>query len=103
VLAKDSFSNKRKFVIILLAVCLLSVLACFREWIRSGSDLIAGNIGDNRFIIAILEHWLNVFLGSASLASPVFFAPETGVLGYGESLFLFALPYMVFRIGLAAV
>ena len=66
--------------------------------LQSGFDRVAGDIGDNRFIIAILEHWRHVFLGQVpDFTSPIFFYPEKGALGSSESLFLFAIPYTIAR------
>jgi hypothetical protein len=45
----------------------------------------------------ILEHWWQVFRGTASWLSPPFFYPAQGVLGYSEGAFLFALPYAALR------
>jgi hypothetical protein len=78
-------------------VCLLSLVIFFRDFLISGFNLIAGTVGDNRFIIAILEHWRALAHGQASFTSPNFFWPQRDVLGYSESLFLFSLPYAVGR------
>jgi hypothetical protein len=69
----------------------------FRDFFTSGFNLIAGNIGDNRFLIAILEHWRAVAHGAASFTSPNFFWPEPHVLGYSEVFFLPSLPYIWLR------
>ena len=75
----------------------LSLAMFFRELIGSGFDLIPGGLSDARFLIAILEHWRTVLLRGAPMASPPFFAPEVGVLGYSESMVLFAPPYIAWR------
>jgi len=77
--------------------CLASLFIFFREFFESGFNLVAGNVGDNRFLITILEHWLAFARGQAHFTSPNFFWPEHGVLGYSDSLFLFSLPYSVAR------
>ncbi|MDQ2841721.1 MAG: hypothetical protein M3Y72_11910, partial [Acidobacteriota bacterium] len=78
-------------------ICLLTLAIFFREFLDSGFNLIAGNPGDNRFVIAILEHWRAVSHGRAFFTSPNFFWPQQGVLGYSESFFLLALPYIAGR------
>jgi hypothetical protein len=78
-------------------VCLLSLVVFFREFLDSGFNLIAGDVGDNRFVIAILEHWRAVAHGQVAFNSPNFFWPEHGVLGFSESLFLLTLPYAIGR------
>jgi hypothetical protein len=81
-----------------LIACLGSVIWFFRDFFQFGFDRVAGDIGDNRFIVAILEHWRRVFLGQmADFTSPIFFYPEKGVLGSSEALFLFAIPYTIAR------
>src|SRR4051794_27513530 len=79
-------------------VGLASVVLFFREFFLSQFDAIAGTRDDCLFIIAILEHWYHVFLGTvADFRSPNFFAPVTGALGFSDALFLFALPYAAIR------
>ena len=81
-----------------LIACVGAVIWFFRDFFQFGFDRVAGDIGDNRFIIAILEHWRHVSLGQiADFTSPIFFYPEKGVLGSSEALFLFAIPYTIAR------
>ena len=78
--------------------CACLVLAVFfRQFLESHFNLIAGNVGDNRFIIAILEHWGAAVQAQAPVTSPNFFWPEHGVIGYSESLFWLSLPYLAGR------
>src|ERR1039457_5400407 len=91
-------STATRFPIVALLVCLLTLIVFFRQFFESGFNVIAGNVGDNRFIIAILEHWGAAVHGQASVTSPNFFWPEHGVLGYSESLFLLSLPYLAGRL-----
>src|SRR5581483_2212301 len=85
------------FAALSVVVALAATGVFFRAFLTSHGNLIAGDTGDNRFIIAILEHWRAVARGQASFTSPNFFWPERGVLGYSESLFLMAVPYGLFR------
>jgi hypothetical protein len=84
-------------LLVACAVCISTLAFVYREFLSSGFNLIAGNVGDNRFVIAILEHWRAVIHGKAFFTSPNFFWPEQGVLGYSESMFLFAPPYIAAR------
>src|SRR4051794_5670986 len=60
-----------------LIACVCVIVLIFWNFFASGFDRVAGDIGDNRFIIAILEHWRHVFLGRApDFTSPSFFYPE---------------------------
>jgi hypothetical protein len=81
-----------------LIACLCAVIWFFHDFFQFGFDLVAGDIGDNRFIIAILEHWRHFFFGQiVDFTSPIFFYPEKDMLGSSESLFLFAIPYTIIR------
>lgn len=75
-----------------------SILFLYREFFLSRFDLITGDPGDARMYIALLEHWRAVFSGHAAFASPNFFAPQTGVLGYSDCLFLYVPEFLIFRL-----
>jgi hypothetical protein len=96
---RQPLTTTTRFTILALLVCLLTLIIYFRDFFQSGFDSIAGDTSDNRFVIAILEHWRAVFHGLVPFTSPNFFWPERGVLGYSESLFLFSLPYAIARSG----
>ena len=95
--ARNTFLNGGSSLWVIAVACVASLCIFFRQFLLSHFNLIAGNIGDDRFIIAILEHWRAVAQGQASFRSPNFFWPEQGVLGYSEALFLFSLPYIIAR------
>jgi hypothetical protein len=86
-----------RFIFVALLVCAVTVIVFFRDFFQSGFNLAAGDIGDNRFNIAILEHWWAVVHGKVLFTSPNFFWPEHGVLGYSDSLFLMSWLYMIGR------
>src|ERR1700728_4255399 len=48
---------------------------CFREFVVSRGGLIAGDSGDARLTMALLEHWYNAFRGLDDWLSPPFFFP----------------------------
>jgi len=75
----------------------VAVFIFFRESVLSGFDALPGGQGDARLNLVILEHWFRVFQGLDEWRSPNFFYPVKGVLGYSDSLFLFALPYCLLR------
>ncbi len=93
----DARLIRDKFLWIALAVCVLSLALFFRQFLDSGFNLIAGDLGDNRLVIAMLEHWRAVTHGRAFFTSPNFYWPQIGVLGYSEAFFLDTLPYQVGR------
>ena len=95
--ASERASTATRFLILAFLVCLLTLIVFFRDFLQSGFNAIAGDVGDNRFSIAILEHWRAVTHGEAAFTSPNFFWPEPGALGYSDAMFLLFLPYMVAR------
>ncbi len=81
-----------------VAVGLVASGLCFREFVVSRGELIAGDFGDARLSVALLEHWYNVFRGLDAWLSPPFFFPIHRVLAYSVTLFLQSLPYSSFRV-----
>ena len=82
----------------LLLICgALALLVLFRPFFSSRFDLTAGDPADGRFEIVILEHWVKVFHGQAHIASPNFFYPVQGVLGYSDAYLGLALVHAAFR------
>jgi hypothetical protein len=86
-----------KFLIAASVTCAIALLIFFRDFVSSRFNLIAADVGDGRLMIAILEHWWAVARHQAQFLSPNFFWPERGVLGYSDSLILFAAPYSIAR------
>jgi hypothetical protein len=85
------------FALATILTCAAVLGVFFRDFFASHFNLIAGDIGDNRFCIAIFEHWRAVAQGRAGMTSPNFFWPQPHVLGYSEAMFLLALPYSMAR------
>jgi hypothetical protein len=69
----------------------------FRYQIISGFDEMIGDDGDARFITLICEHWYGVFQGDEPVRDLRVFYPQKNTLGYGDTLFAYAIPYSVFR------
>ena len=90
-------SAQLSYLIASLLCGLLCILVTFRSFFWSHFDLVSGDAADGRLCLALLEHWTKVFSGRAELASPNFFFPEPGVMGYSESLFLCAIPFSCLR------
>lgn len=80
-----------------LVTGVIAFLVFNRVTLANGLDPIPGDVGDVRFVVGILEHWLDVFGGKTSWLSPRFYHPVEGTLGYSEVFFLFALPYAPLR------
>ncbi len=68
-------------------VLLLGAFAFYhRIEVFSALDMQIGGGADPRLIHAICEHWLQVFRGQADIASPHFFYPQQGTLGYTDAM-----------------
>lgn len=84
---------------LLVAVCAAaSLFIIFRPFFVSHFDAILSDPGDGRFEVTILEHWTRALHGQAQIASPNFFYPEKGVLGYSDALVGMGIPYAGFRL-----
>ena len=70
----------------------------FRWQLFSGFDLLSGNSGDTRFIIAIHEHLFQVLHGRGTLLSPPFFYDTSGTLGYSDAFILNEALYAPLRL-----
>ena len=70
----------------------------FRWQLFSGFDLLSGNSGDTRFIIAIHEHLFQVLHGRGTLLSPPFFYDTPGTLGYSDAFILNEALYAPLRL-----
>ena len=76
----------------------LTVLAIYyRSFILTGFDVLPGDLVDVRLLLAILEHWYNVFRGAAPWLQLGFFYPVQNTLGYTDALFLEEVPYVLLR------
>ncbi len=80
-----------------VVVSLVASGLCFGEFIVSRGELIAGDFGDARLTLALLEHWHNVYRGLDDWLSPPFFFPVQHVLAYSATFFLQSLPYSALR------
>ena len=80
------------------AAYLVGVAVFFRWQLFSGFDLLSGNSGDTRFIIAIHEHLFQVLHGRGALLSPPFFYDTPGTLGYSDAFILNEALYAPLRL-----
>ncbi len=85
-------------ILLVVVVGVTADLFFWRGFIGSGFDLISGNLGDNRLIIALHEHWYSVFAGRDSWQRPLFLFPAPNVLGFSDTTFLGSLVYSIGRI-----
>jgi hypothetical protein len=92
--------NRKRFIVEMVIYATAGLLfggVFFRQIIASHFDLLVGDGGDARFNGLILEHWWQVFQGTAPWLSPLFFFPAQGVLGFSDAGFLYAIPYSTLR------
>jgi hypothetical protein len=81
-----------------VAVWALGMFFSYREVIASGFDHIQGDGGDTRLLIYISEHWLLALKGHQPWRDPGMFYPQTGTLGYSDTLFLYQPVYAPLRL-----
>jgi hypothetical protein len=90
--------NKRVLLpIYMLSGLLIAIFATCHPMIISRFNMMPGDIGDERFVIAVLNHWYNVLLGKEMFFQLNFFSPDKMVLGYSEAFFIFGMIYSFFR------
>jgi hypothetical protein len=75
----------------------IAIIFVFHPMIISNFRLMPGDVGDERLIMYILNHWYNVFIGHDSFFRLNFLYPDNKVLGYSDALFLFGIIYSFFR------
>jgi hypothetical protein len=86
-----------RFKCIAVAVYIALAGLSFKDFLLSRLNRIAGDFGDNRLCIFLLEHWCRVYRGLERWNDPQFFYPARGVLGFSETMFLGSPPYALFR------
>jgi hypothetical protein len=70
---------------------------CHRLEVFSALDMQIGGGADPRLIHTICEHWLQVLQGKAEVASPHYFYPQQGTLGYTDAMLGHGLLYALGR------
>lgn len=85
------------FAILFVLCGTLGLVVVFWPFFGSYFDHTLSDPADGRFELTILEHWVKVFHHQAPVASPNFFYPEKGVLGYTDTFLGLALPHALFR------
>lgn len=78
-------------------VCMVAVAVFFRQQIWNQFSFLSGDRHDGVIVVALLEHWFNVFKGLSHWASPNYFFPYDKTLSYNDGYFLYGCIYSVFR------
>jgi len=83
--------------LVIVGGLLLSLFINYHSYLTD-FNLVPGDRGDTRLVVFTLEHWFNVFRGQEAFYSLHMFYPDRLPLAYADGLFLFAIPYAVFRV-----
>lgn len=92
-----SAPHRSRQTLIAFAVCVLAVGFFFRQQIANQFTFLSGDRYDGVIVVALVEHWFNVFKGLAHWASPNYFFPYAKTLSYNDGYFLYGCIYSVFR------
>lgn len=92
----DSIRAAGRFCLV-AACCLLSVSFFFRYQILNGFTVLFADRFDGMIVMAILEHWYNVFRGLSHWSQPLFLYPFPHTLAYQDGYFVNGVFYSGFR------
>ena len=90
-------THRIEWAIVVITCAALCIWMVFRPFFISHFDATVGDPADGRFELTLLEHWAKVFHGEGQVASPNFFYPVKGVLGYSDAFLGLAIPHAIFR------
>lgn len=76
---------------------LVSTMLLFSVQLGNGFRVLFGDSNDGIIGISILEHWNWSLAGAAHWDRTGYFYPHADSLGYNDALFLYGLPYALFR------
>src|SRR5947209_5942828 len=98
-----SESNRRRLIWsgLTAAICFLGILLIYWPIIRTGFSSVSSDLYDGQIMIAMLEHWHNVYQLQERPLDPIYFYPFKGALALNESNILSGAAYSIFR-GLGA-
>ncbi|MGA7966488.1 MAG: hypothetical protein WCB49_11480, partial [Gammaproteobacteria bacterium] len=84
-------------LVIVALVAALSVGFFFRTQLLNYFSVLFGDRYDGVIIVALEEHWYNVFRGLARWNVTGYFYPHKDTLGYNDGLLLYGMVYSCFR------
>ncbi len=93
----QNFFKTARPVLLVTIFCVLSVSAFFRYQIENHFTHLLTDRFDGMIVLAILEHWHNVFRGNSSWSQTNFFYPVPGTLGYQDAYLANGVFYSCFR------
>ncbi|HEN8727981.1 TPA: hypothetical protein ACOJNU_002047 [Pseudomonas putida] len=86
-----------KGVILFLAMCVFLYIQ-FRVQINNGFTTLYGDSYDAAIVVAILEHWRNVFAGDSHWSQLYYFYPYQNTLAQTDGYFIIGVIYSVIRL-----
>lgn len=85
-----------KILFLLLAMCFFLYIQ-FRVQINNGFTTLYGDSYDAAIVVAILEHWTNVFRGDSSWSQLYYFYPYKNTLAQTDGYFIIGVIYSFIR------
>ncbi|PSO16861.1 hypothetical protein [Bradyrhizobium sp. MOS002] len=79
------------------AVCVIGIFLIYWPIIRTGFSSVSSDPYDGQIMIAMLEHWHNVYQLQERPLDPIYFYPFKGALALNESNVLSGAAYSLFR------
>lgn len=92
----QSLRSAGKILFLLVAMCFFLYIQ-FRVQINNGFSVLYGDSYDAAIVVAILEHWMNVFRGDSPWSQLYYFYPYKNTLAQTDGYFLIAVIYSVIR------
>lgn len=85
-----------RLALIVMAMCFFLYIQ-FRVQIGNGFSTLYGDSYDSAIVVAILEHWSNVFRGSSQWSQLYYFYPYKNTLAQTDGYFLVGIIYSIIR------
>lgn len=79
------------------AVCAIGIAFVYWPIISTGLSFVSSDIYDGKIMIAILEHWYNVYRLKEAPLTAIYFHPFTATLAYNDSNLISGAIYSIFR------
>lgn len=86
-----------KGAVLFVAMCFFLYIQ-FRVQINNGFTTLYGDSYDAAIVVAILEHWINVFSGDSHWSQLYYFYPYQNTLAQTDGYFLIGIIYSVIRL-----
>ena len=93
----ETIRNRLAWVGGTLAACVVGILFVYWPIVSIGFAIVSSDSYDGKIMVAMLEHWHNVYQLKESPLTPIYFHPFTGTLAYNESNLISGAIYSIFR------